>query len=106
MAIYGFWGDGEWLKIGKAGPNSGARYLSQHYKPGRAISSLPSSLAADMDFRQRAGFTDVDAIDWVEKWIRGQTSRFNVLVPADRPKALLALLEAFLHARLQPRYEG
>ena len=31
MAIYGFWLDGKWLKIGMVGPKSKARYTSQHY---------------------------------------------------------------------------
>jgi hypothetical protein len=40
MAAFGFWGAGMWLKIGKAGPNSNARYTSQHYNAGSAQSTL------------------------------------------------------------------
>src|SRR5439155_13000728 len=29
-----------WLKVGKAGPKSGARWTSHHYHPGRAQSTL------------------------------------------------------------------
>ena len=30
MAVYTFWYESRFLKIGKAGPNSNARFLSQH----------------------------------------------------------------------------
>ena len=40
MAVYCFFFRGRALKIGIAGPNSGARYLSQHYHPRSAGSTL------------------------------------------------------------------
>src|SRR5436309_10093554 len=47
MAVYGFWLEGwRWLKIGKAGPNSSARYAYQHYN-GRAGSTCAGSLQSD-----------------------------------------------------------
>ena len=50
IAIYGFWVDGEWLKIGMAGPKSGPRYVSHHYHM-----KAPSTLAsADSTFSARA----------------------------------------------------
>lgn len=102
MAIYAFWGDGAWLKIGKVGANSDARFRSQHYLPGSARSTLAGSIRADVDLSVRC------AIDPAAcgEWIRTNTHRCNVLLPATYPKSLLALLEAFLHHRLQPRYEG
>jgi hypothetical protein len=100
MAVYGFWGDGEWLKIGKAGANSGARYTSQHYNAGSASSTLAASLIkappADPSF----------APNGCRDWICASTSRVNWLLPAARPRELLSLLEAFLHLRLRPRFEG
>ena len=33
MAVYGFWWNDEWLKIGRAGPKSAGRYTYQHYNP-------------------------------------------------------------------------
>ena len=102
MAVYGFWWNGEWLKIGKAGPNSNARYTSQHYNPNSARSTLAASLAGDIrmvgipDF---AGSTPGD-------WIKSATSRVNILLPTKSGNALLSLLEAFLHERFKPRYEG
>jgi hypothetical protein len=102
MAVYAFWGVGEWLKIGKAGPKSNARYTSQHYSPRSARSTLAQSLAHDTRLSHLAGFDPDDP----GAWIRRYTHRVNVLLPAERGGALLALLEAFLHMRLSPRYEG
>lgn len=102
MAVYCFWWNGEWLKIGKVGPNSDARYRSQHYSVGRAASSLANSLIKDERFREAEGFSE----ETIGDWIKSNTSRCNVLIGADEPRSLLSLLEAFLHQRLGPRYEG
>lgn len=102
MAVYGFWSDGVWLKIGKAGPNSIARYTSQHYNAGSARSTLAGSLAKDPHMLTVPGF-DPNAVG---AWIKTATHRVNILLPADRQSALLSLLEAFLHLRLKPRFEG
>lgn len=102
MAVYGFWGDGAWLKIGKVGPRSNARYTGQHYHARGAISTLAGSLARDPRMLAVAGF-DPQAPG---AWVRAATHRVNILLPATRHPALLSLLEAFLHLRLRPRYEG
>jgi hypothetical protein len=102
MAVYGFWWDGVWLKIGKVGANSQARYIYQHYNAGSAQSTLAGSLTRD-DYMLQV--TDFDPNN-PDKWIRASTCRVNILLPAQMRKALLSLLEAFLHARLKPRYEG
>ena len=102
MAVYGFWGDGVWLKIGKAGPNSNARYTSQHYNPGSAQSTLAASLAGDSHMLTVAGFDPHTP----GAWIKASAHRVNILLPSQRRKELLSLLEAFLHLRWKPRYEG
>jgi hypothetical protein len=102
MAIYGFWGDGGWLKIGKAGPNSAARYTSQHYNLRSTPSTLAKSLASDPHMRTVKGFDQQDP----GVWIKANTHRVNILLPSQRPREFLALMEAFLHLRLRPRYEG
>lgn len=101
MAIYGFWGDGCWLKIGMAGPNSAARYTSQHYNSGSAPSTLAGSLVVSKLMSSVADFDRTRPSDW----IRSSTHRVNVLIPAGKPRELLSLLEAFLHLRLRPRHE-
>ena len=102
MAVYGFWYDDGWLKIGRVGPNSNARYRSQHYT-GSAMSTLAGSIRSDSlmpgDVR---GLGREDLARWIEK----NTCRVNILLPSTRNRSLLLLLEAFLHVRLHPRYEG
>jgi len=102
MAVYGFCGDGAWLKIGRAGPNSKARYTSQHYNAGSAQSTLAESLSNDPHMLTVEGFEPKAAGDW----IKTATHRVNILLPSQRRKELIALLEAFLHLRLRPRFEG
>lgn len=102
MAIYAFWHGGSWLKIGKAGPRSHARYSYQHYTLGHARSALIASLVNDKPMMDSIGINAMQA----NEWIRTSTCRVNVLLPASRSLRLLSLLEAFLHVRLAPRYEG
>src|SRR5574341_509916 len=102
MAIYGFWWDSNWLKIGQAGQKSAARYTSHHYNPNSSNSNLAKSLANNL---QMAKVSRFDAQN-PGKWIKAYTCRVNVLISADKGKELLSLLEAFLHVRLRPRYEG
>lgn len=101
MAIYGFWGDGHWLKIGMAGAKSQARYTSQHYLPGSAPSTLAASLAKDARMAAIVGFDSVAP----GAWIKEACHRVNILLPVSHGRPLLALLEAFLHVRLSPRHE-
>ena len=98
MAVYGFWGDDEWLKIGKAGPNSNARYQSQHYNPKSAQSTLAASLARDPNMISIPNFDPQQP----GQWIKSSTNRINILLSADEPRELLSFLEAFLHLRLRP----
>ena len=101
MAVYGFWYAGQWLKIGLAGPNSGARYTSQHYSPNSAPSTLAASVVNDPHMVRSGGFSS----NAVGDWIKSETSRVNILVDAKHGMSQLRLLEAFLHVRLKPRYE-
>ena len=91
MAVYAFWHEGEWLKIGLAGPNSNARYTSQHYHPNSAQSTLSGSLCRDSRMANCAGF-DVAAPG---KWIKSQCCRANVLLDCKHGPLVLAMLEAF-----------
>lgn len=101
MAVYGFWRDGAWLKIGKAGPNSGPRFTSHHYNLS-APSSLARSLVNDPALAVESGFDPLVP----GEWIKANSCRVDILMPSHRPMELLSLLEAFLHLRLRPRYEG
>jgi len=101
MAIYAFWSNDEWLKIGQAGPKSAARYTSQHYNPNSSMSNLAKSLANDLRMKDILGSDSQNS----GQWVRLSTCRANILMPSDRRQELLSLLEAFLHTRLRPRYE-
>ncbi len=103
MAVYGFWLDDDCLKIGKAGPNSHARFASQHYNIKSAGSTLAKSLTED-----RLMYAFISGLEnhALRDWIKRETSRVHILLPSTKSKILLSLLEAFLHARLRPRYEG
>jgi hypothetical protein len=101
MAIYAFWSNGEWLKIGQAGPKSAARYTSQHYNPNSSMSNLAKSLANDLRMKEVLGFDSQNP----GQWVKGSACRVNILLPSDKRQELLSLLEVFLHARLRPRYE-
>ena len=102
VAIYAFWWNDTWLKIGKVGPKSAARYTSQHYNPKSSNSNLAKSLINDQKMIEVAGIDVQNSGDWLKK----STYRVNILISLQRRKELLSFLEAFLHVRLNPKYEG
>ena len=101
MGIYTFLYGDEFLKIGKAGPNSNARFFSQHYLPSSAQSNLSKSILED-DRMQGQGITE----DNVGDWIKQNTRRIDILLDASLGIFTLELIEAALHYRYEPRYEG
>lgn len=101
MAIYTFQKDGQYLKIGKAGPNSDARFRSQHYSPYRAKSNLAKSLLDDKDM----AIHNLDENN-VDEWIRKNIHRIDILLDQDVGIFVLNFLEAFLHCKFKPKYEG
>jgi len=101
MGIYIFHHEKDCLKIGKAGANSGPRFKSHHYAIGRSPSNLAKSLLDDINM-QRFGLTK----EIIGEWIRNNTERTDILVDEALGIFTLNLLEAFLHCRLNPRYEG
>ncbi len=102
MAAYAFFVDGVALKVGKAGPNSQARYTSQHYNAG----SAPSTLAASI--MRRPSVFGLEMVDTkaVGTLIKARADRVNILLPASFGDAPISLLEAFLHCRWKPVFEG
>ena len=90
----------EYLKIGKANINSAARFTSQHYG-FNAPSTLARSICSDAEFRQM-GITQEN----VKEWMQNNLHRINILIRAEQGKAATALVEAILHYKFRPRYEG
>ncbi len=99
MAVYVFVLDEQCLKVGKAGPNSGARYKYQHYSPKNSKSNLANSLLTCPDFPQ---LFEAD----IGNWIKHNTDRINFLIDASYGIPVLNLLEAFLQCKLKPKFEG
>jgi len=101
LAVYVFMFGTTCLKVGKAGPNSVARYCTQHYG-----FNAPSTVAKSLLKRQGelgvSGITEQSAKDWICRY----TARLDFLVPARYGVFALSLLEAFVQCRLSPMFEG
>jgi hypothetical protein len=79
MAVYVFAYEDTTLKVGKAGSNSHARYISQHYNAG----SAPSTLAAALLKRGgEIGLTDLRR-ESVSGWIKTHTYRINFFLDSE-----------------------
>jgi hypothetical protein len=111
QGVYCFFVGEHCLKVGKAGPKSPTRFTGQHYAV-LAPSTLAKSILGGKDkvakllkeeLREDLHTTNEAAIG---KWIEKNTSRLNVLLPAQAGPHVLSLVEAFLHVRLQPLFEG
>jgi hypothetical protein len=102
LAIYAFFHHGRCLKCGKAGPNSQARYTSQHYNPNSAPSTLANTLLV------RCAEIGVSGLQrsTVGDWVRSNTSRVNLLFPSVVGSTSLAFYEAFLHLYWKQIFEG
>ena len=91
------------LKVGRVGLNSNARFVSHHYKPGRANSSLAGSLLASsqdiIPFSYRDNIGD---------WIKSNCDRDHFFIPEEiqNAQSITNLLEAYLQLRLLPLFEG
>ena len=85
IAVYTFWYEGRFLKIGKAGPNSNARFLSQHYNPKSARSTLAASILMDENM-QDIGITENNVGDW----IKNNCHRIDILIEnSEKTKAII-----------------
>ena len=111
QAVYAFFLGEACLKVGKAGPKTQARFVSQHYGMN-APSTLAKSLLAHRD-RAAALLpaerrSEIAALNEqsVDTWIERNTSRAHVFLPTSVGAFPLSLLEAFLQCRFQPIFEG
>lgn len=101
MGVYTFLYEDRFLKIGKAGPSSNARFLSQHYNPGSAQSTLAASILMDEDMEGK-GITESN----IGNWIKQNCRRIDIIIDADLGIFTLELVEAVLHYKYEPKYEG
>jgi hypothetical protein len=91
------------LKVGKAGPNSNARFRYQHYKSGTANSTLAGAIENNSILHRYIGLRETP--EDVGAWIKQNTDRDNFYVIGDR-RDILAMLEVFLKGHLGPVFEG
>lgn len=101
MGVYLFEYNGTFLKIGKAGPRSMARFLSQHYSASSARSTLAKSILKDDDF-EYLSLTPENVGDWIKTNCR----RIDILIDEQAGIFALELIEALLHYMYVPKYEG
>lgn len=102
MAVYAFFLNGQALKVGKVGPNSGPRYASQHYNAKSAMSNLARSILSNPAKVGATGIHESGSGDWIKR----HSDRVNLLVPVSLGNPMLSLLESFLHVRWKPLFEG
>jgi hypothetical protein len=107
QAVYVFATDSHCLKVGKVGPNSQPRFVSQHYiakpKGSCLANSLLAGAAAPDGLRQALGLLTPENVG---AWIETDTTRVRLYLREEQPKVLLALLEAFARCRFDPVFEG
>lgn len=101
MGVYTFWYNGRFLKIGKAGARSNARFFSQHYNPNSARSNLAKSILSDKEMNH-LGISETNVGDWIKRNCR----RTDILLDADLGIFTLTLIETSLHNKYEPKYEG
>lgn len=90
----------EYLKIGKANANSAARFISQHYAYS-APSTLAKSICGDDKFREM-GISQEN----IKEWMLNNLHRVNIFISTEQGKAATELVEAILHYKFRPKYEG
>jgi hypothetical protein len=115
QGVYAFALGTVWLKVGKAGPNSNARWVSQHYKATRSLSNLAWSL---LRYTHLSGFnhprlpTNLRAQlmavppDALGDWIKKNTARVNFIIGAELGSDALDRLERIAQDTLRPVFEG
>lgn len=101
MGIYTFSYNDRFLKIGKAASKSSARFLSQHYNPKSANSTLAASILRDYEMLE-LGINEANVGDWIKENCR----RIDVLITEELGVFTLDLIEAVLHYKYEPKYEG
>lgn len=90
------------LKVGKAGPETIARFKYQHYSVKSARSTLAGAI---MNNRILWHYIAYDPSVEVGSWIKANTDRDHFFMPAQRI-SLLPQLEVYIRGLLGPVYEG
>src|SRR5699024_9368947 len=99
MGVYSFWYNDRFLEIGKAGSKRGPRFLSQHYNPKSAQSTLAASILRDPDMLQ-FGITEEN----VGVGIKENCRWIDNLVNVELGIIKWGLIDAVLHYKYEPKY--
>jgi hypothetical protein len=102
MAVYTFNLKGNFLKIGKVGSRSPARFTYQHYRASGSSSTFAKSLLGDLSMRETYFLNEGN----VGGWIKEHCQRIDILIPVELGIFTLNLVEAVLHYKYEPMYEG
>lgn len=97
-------GGGRVLKVGKAGPNSSARFTSQHYSPASARSTLAGSIIKYPILWPWLGISAEDAVN-IRSWMTANLDRIHIFVRQPSPE-FLTTVELYVRARIGSVYEG
>ena len=97
QAVYIFKYEDIYLKVGKAGIFNKARYRSHHYKHIYANNNLALSLIIDPEII-------TPEADFINIWIRENTTRFNLLIDVNLGVNFLNFMEAFFILKCDPKY--
>jgi len=92
----------DYVYISYAGPNSNARYQSQHYTPKGSPSNLAKRILAQ---RNQLGLEHLDELS-IGPWMRQHLARINFLFPAHWEREVLNVFKKYLKQRLHPLLGG
>ena len=100
IAVYTFYYNKQFLKIGQANIKSKARYQSHHYHIKSGRSTLANSLIND------PGMNSIVNNNNVTQWIKDNCERFDVIIDGSKHgKMTLNFIEGMLHYCYKPKYE-
>ena len=109
IGIYIYAYKGQYLKIGKAWSKSEARWKYQHYNCNSSKSNLAASIKNDENFCTKNKI-DREDDENIKTWIKDNTTRINIVIQREKDSEIeyfyLNLLEAWLHIKCNPKYEG
>ncbi|MBK6771243.1 MAG: hypothetical protein IPG78_03685 [Ignavibacteria bacterium] len=97
-AVYVFKYKNKYLKVGKANSKSKARYISQHYNPKSCKSNLSKSINSNLGFKGIMNKTVPG------KWLKENTTRYNILIPNSYGKNFVNFAEAYFLLKCNPTF--
>ena len=102
QAVFAFyWPEQDrFLMVALSGPNSNARFQSQHYLPTSSGSNLARKI---LQQKEVLGIGDVDE-NTVGLWMKGNLARVNFYLPADIGKEVLKYFKDYLRLTWRPAF--